>query len=374
MLERRDAGGWIVGRSIALELDTAIAVANDEWLSGALPEEIAEVARLAPPAWREQWAAMFGAERSGRSSVVAGAARLAGALTGDDYDRATLAARELTIEQALARLAAQAEPYGLSPDAALPAGERLVDLGARLEASLYAELGFAIGSRESLAGRAAQELRRVARVLHGGDLHGRFWHWVDRFYFEIYRPWRERREPIAEMQESRAVAALGGRERDGAVPALDWLPPQNPLLRYPELRAAVEAGKLRVLFVAEPFGMSDLWGLYPGLLAVTFAAPGPIYRQFHAFAADVAGRVQALADPTRLTILRLIRHFGAINTEIAEYLELARPTVSVHAKILREAGLIRSRQEGRQMRHEIDAAEVRRLFRDLEQFLDLPEE
>jgi DNA-binding transcriptional ArsR family regulator len=62
-----------------------------------------------------------------------------------------------------------------------------------------------------------------------------------------------------------------------------------------------------------------------------------------------------------------------INTEIAESLGLARPTVSVHAKILREAGLIRSEQDGRQVRHEIAPAEVRRLFRDLEEFLDLPD-
>ena len=44
-----------------------------------------------------------------------------------------------------------------------------------------------------------------------------------------------------------------------------------------------------------------------------------------------------------------------------------------HAKILREAGLIESRQVGRQARHEIDSNAVRRLFRDLERFLDLPE-
>jgi len=65
---------------------------------------------------------------------------------------------------------------------------------------------------------------------------------------------------------------------------------------------------------------------------------------------------------------------GMANTEIAEYLGMSRPTVSVHAKILRQAGLIRSRQDGRLVRHEIVPAEVRRLFHDLERFLDLPEE
>jgi DNA-binding transcriptional ArsR family regulator len=72
-------------------------------------------------------------------------------------------------------------------------------------------------------------------------------------------------------------------------------------------------------------------------------------------------------------MLRLIRHFGMMNTEIANFLEISRPTVSVHAKILRKAGLIESRQQGREVRHQIVPSEVRRLFFDLERFLDLPD-
>ena len=85
----------------------------------------------------------------------------------------------------------------------------------------------------------------------------------------------------------------------------------------------------------------------------------------------MAARAQALADPTRLTILRLIRHFGMVNTEIAQYLGISRPTVSVHARILREAGLIQSEQDGRVVRHKIIPGEIRRLFRDLQHYLDL---
>lgn len=110
------------------------------------------------------------------------------------------------------------------------------------------------------------------------------------------------------------------------------------------------------------------------MLITSFAQPGDVYQKFQDLTADLATRANALGDPTRLIILRLIRHFGMINTEIAEYLQLARPTVSVHAKILREAGLIQSQQDGRQVRHQIIPAEVRRLFKDLERYLDLPPE
>ncbi len=120
--------------------------------------------------------------------------------------------------------------------------------------------------------------------------------------------------------------------------------------------------------------MADLFSLWPGRLVVSIAEPGEVYQDFIVFTEDVARRAQALADPTRLLILRLIRHFGMINTELAAYLGMARPTISIHAKILRQAGLIRSTQQGRVVRHEIVPGEVRRLFKDLEELLDLPDE
>ena len=58
---------------------------------------------------------------------------------------------------------------------------------------------------------------------------------------------------------------------------------------------------------------------------------------------------------------------------MARFFGLSRPTVSNHAKILREAGLIDSRQEGRQVRHSINPDALHRLFGDLVEFLDIPE-
>ena len=81
-----------------------------------------------------------------------------------------------------------------------------------------------------------------------------------------------------------------------------------------------------------------------------------------------------LADPTRLKILRMIRHLDLDNTEIAAYLQISRPTVSIHARQLREAGLIETHKEGRQAKHAVRAAAVRALFHDLERFLDLPDD
>lgn len=76
-------------------------------------------------------------------------------------------------------------------------------------------------------------------------------------------------------------------------------------------------------------------------------------------------------SPVR-THLRVIRELETDVSQIASMLDLARPTVSIHCKQLREAGLIDSRKQGRRVVHSIRAAELRRLFSDLEAFLGLP--
>jgi DNA-binding transcriptional ArsR family regulator len=364
--------GWAIGQSIALELDMALTAVSGYFSLGELPEDFAALVRAIPPDWRGEWPSLLG-ETKGLVSILEPPANLAGVLLDTDYRRATLAVRELTMESALAQLADQARPLGLIPKVDLPPAEALVDLGLDLMIALYTDLGFEMTVGDQRARRLRQDMIRVVRILRDGDLHTRFWHWLDRFYYEFYRPWRQTRVETLDMLEKRAVTALGAQEKTGTPPEMAWLSAQSPLLRYPDLGAAVRAGRLRVYFWVEPFGLQDTWSLQPGLVIVSFAEPGALYQNFQAFAGDVAARTKALADPTRLIILRLIRHFGMVNTEIAAYLDLARPTVSIHAKILREAGLIRSQQEGRLVRHEIVPEEVRRLFADLERFLDLPD-
>jgi ArsR family transcriptional regulator len=242
-----------------------------------------------------------------------------------------------------------------------------------LRKALFADIGLPVKPGEQVMRRTRQDVERAIRLLPGGDLHARFWHWLDRFYYGLYAPWRQARAETLASSEARARTALGSGEGRRTAPSLDWLPSVSPLHTHPELAEAVQEGRLRVVFWVEPFGLADLWSLHPGLLLVSFAEPGGLYQGFEAFAADVAGRASALGDPTRLIILRMIRNFGMINTEMAAALGLSRPTVSVHAKILREAGLIRSQRQGRQVRHEIVPEEVARLFADLRTLLDLEE-
>ena len=61
----------------------------------------------------------------------------------------------------------------------------------------------------------------------------------------------------------------------------------------------------------------------------------------------IASGFHALSDPLRLQIIQLLRHQELCVCELSEKLAVAQSKLSFHLKTLKEAGLVRSRQEGR---------------------------
>lgn len=59
---------------------------------------------------------------------------------------------------------------------------------------------------------------------------------------------------------------------------------------------------------------------------------------------DAAAR--ALCEPTRRTILRIVRDEEHTVTEIAEHFSITRPAVSQHLRVLQDADLVTARSEG----------------------------
>ena len=55
---------------------------------------------------------------------------------------------------------------------------------------------------------------------------------------------------------------------------------------------------------------------------------------------------QALADPTRRRILELLRERDMSAGEIADHFELAKPTLSRHCAVLKEADLVTTERNG----------------------------
>lgn len=84
-------------------------------------------------------------------------------------------------------------------------------------------------------------------------------------------------------------------------------------------------------------------------------------------AADLAGKLKALADPVRLRLMSAVAsHDGqeACVCDVSAGIELSQPTISHHLKVLREAGLLDSERRGSWVYYRVNT-------RALQQFSDL---
>jgi DNA-binding transcriptional ArsR family regulator len=71
---------------------------------------------------------------------------------------------------------------------------------------------------------------------------------------------------------------------------------------------------------------------------------------------------KALADPTRREILRLLRPGEMTAGELAEHFDMAKPSVSHHFNVLKQAELITSRREGQQIYYALNTTVVEDLM------------
>ncbi len=70
---------------------------------------------------------------------------------------------------------------------------------------------------------------------------------------------------------------------------------------------------------------------------------------------------KAIADDSRISILRLLTAGESCAGSLLENLPLTQPTLSHHMKVLCESGLVRSRKEGTWVYYTIDPAAKKRL-------------
>lgn len=79
--------------------------------------------------------------------------------------------------------------------------------------------------------------------------------------------------------------------------------------------------------------------------------------------ARVLEQLKALAHPVRFRMVDLIRTVGGELCVCAfePHFDLTQPTISHHLKVLREAGLLRSRQEGSWVHHAVEPEAFARL-------------
>jgi DNA-binding transcriptional ArsR family regulator len=78
--------------------------------------------------------------------------------------------------------------------------------------------------------------------------------------------------------------------------------------------------------------------------------------------------IDAIAHPGRRAMLRLVldRELGV--GELATQVGVSQPAASQHLKVLRDAGLVRTRVDGRRRLYSVDAEGLERLRRELEAY------
>ena len=79
----------------------------------------------------------------------------------------------------------------------------------------------------------------------------------------------------------------------------------------------------------------------------------------------------ALADPTRRQLLALLAAGEVAAGELAGRFPVSRPAISRHLRVLREAGLVTARTEGRRRLYALDPGPLRELDDWLEPYRDL---
>ena len=70
----------------------------------------------------------------------------------------------------------------------------------------------------------------------------------------------------------------------------------------------------------------------------------------------IQNTMKALADPTRRTILNLLKKSRLSAGEIAEHFDMSMPAVSKHLTVLKEADMIRDQREGKYIFYELNAS------------------
>jgi len=84
-----------------------------------------------------------------------------------------------------------------------------------------------------------------------------------------------------------------------------------------------------------------------------------MYREIMARAATTSDAFNAIAEPQRRQILVLLKGREMPVNDVAEALGVAQPRASKHLRVLRQVGLVRVRDEGRQRIYGLDARGLR---------------
>ena len=90
---------------------------------------------------------------------------------------------------------------------------------------------------------------------------------------------------------------------------------------------------------------------------------------------DMSGQVEnvvfrALADPTRRALLAMLSEAAQPVSALTAHFEMTQPAISQHLKVLKDAGLVTQRRDGRNQIYALDPEPLRHVADWLEQHVE----
>jgi DNA-binding transcriptional ArsR family regulator len=184
------------------------------------------------------------------------------------------------------------------------------------------------------------------------DLLRQVWDLVDDVW-QAARPRLEEagRRVVRQLEAGRGLGELVG---DHCEAFMSWLP---------DINARIESGQPLLVVPCLFFGKS-LYLEFPGL---TLVGSGFERNDAEARARTeaLARRLKTVADPTRLALLHYLAVTPSTVGDLATSFGLAQPTVSMHAKSLRESGLVRAERQDGRLRLSADPVALENLLEEL---------
>src|SRR6185436_13285080 len=89
-------------------------------------------------------------------------------------------------------------------------------------------------------------------------------------------------------------------------------------------------------------------------------------------ATNTARLFQALSDPTRVHIVEMLRHGERCVCDLTDSLDAAQSRLSFHLKVLKEAGLVTDRREGRWVYYTLNSEALREVAELIEALASAP--
>jgi ArsR family transcriptional regulator len=205
---------------------------------------------------------------------------------------------------------------------------------------------------EAIVDRIAQ-LKRSPALLRGYlDL-------LEEVWSPVHAAWQQALPLMAESGDHMVAEYERGRSLDTLItPGCDIFRDRISLVE-----AGVEEGH-PLLFVPCLFFGSSMYLEFPDLYVIGIGV-GQGDAAARSRTESVAKRLKAVADPTRLAILHSLAAAPSTVGELAVLFRLAQPTVSMHVKVLRQNGLVRSERVGGRLRLSADPVAVESLLNDM---------